>query len=194
MEIVLIRHSIAEGNLRRVFLGRTDDPLAACGVELARKRRNELPMVERVYHSPMLRALCTARLIWPDAPKSAVQGLREMDFGLFDGRTNDELMEDETYRAWLAQGEWAGYPKGESFAEADARCAAAFRFLVRDAGERGLTRVGAVVHGGTLMHLMRRYTEAEVNFTDLLVKNCEGFLLEAHYAKKEVAVSRWERI
>lgn len=194
MEIAVIRHSIAEGNLRRAFLGCTDDPLAACGVELACQRRGELPKVERVYHSPMLRAVSTARLVWPDVPRCAVPGLREMDFGIFDGRAHDELMEDETYRTWLAQSEWEGYPGGESFAEADARCTAAFRFLVRDAGERGLSRVGAVVHGGTLMLLMRRYTGVEVNFTDLLVKNCEGFLLEAHYDQNEVAVSRWERI
>jgi alpha-ribazole phosphatase len=194
MEIVVIRHSIAEGNLRHVFLGRTDDPLAPCGVELACKRREELPRVERVYHSPMLRARCTARLVWPETMTTEVPGLREMDFGLFDGRTNDELMEDPLYRGWLAQGEWKGYPGGETFAQAKRRCDAAFRSLVRDAAERGLSRIGAVMHGGTVMSIMEMYTGLKLNYTDLLVKNCAGFLLDTTYSKGKVVVSGWEKI
>lgn len=194
MEIIVIRHSTAAGNLRHAFLGRTDDPLAPCGVELACRRRNELPRVERVYHSPMLRARCTARLVWPEALTSEVSGLREMDFGDFDGRAHAELKEDPSYRAWLAQGAWEGYPGGETFADAKRRCDAAFRFIARDAGERNLSRVGAVVHGGTLMHIMELYTSERLNYTDQLVKNCEGFLLEAAYDRGRVTVSRWERI
>lgn len=194
MEIVVIRHSIAEGNLRHVFLGRTDDPLALCGVELACKRRAELPRVERVYHSPMLRARCTARLVWPEAMKTEVAGLREMDFGLFDGRTNDELTEDPVYRAWLAQDEWEGYPGGESFEQAKKRCDDAFRFVARDATERGLSRISAVMHGGAVMSIMGLYTDVKLNYTDLLVKNCEGFLLETTYHKGKVVVAGWKRI
>lgn len=194
MEIVAIRHSIAEGNLRHVFLGRTDDPLAPCGVELACKRRDELPRVERVYHSPMLRARCTARLIWPEALETEVSGLREMDFGIFDGRTNDELMKERYYRDWLEQGEWEGYPGGETFADARERCGAAFRFIVRDATERGLSRIGAVMHGGSIMLIAELYTDLKLNYTDLLVKNCEGLLMEAAYDKGKVTVSGWDKI
>jgi len=194
MELVLIRHAVAEGNLRQTFLGRTDDPLAACGVELACRRRQELPPVLRVYASPKLRARCTARLVWPNAEIAIVPGLREMDFGIFDGRAHAELMEDPAYREWLAQGEWEGYPGGETFAQARARVEAAFRFLVRDATERDLSRVGSVVHGGTLGFITELYTDIRLNFTDLLVKNCEGFFMQVQYEKGRVTVSRCERI
>lgn len=194
MEIAVIRHATAKGNLRHVFLGRTDDPLAPCGVELACRRREELPPVARVYASPMLRARCTARLVWPNAELHVVPGLREMDFGIFDGRAHEELMEDPVYREWLAQGEWEGYPGGETFAKARARVDAAFRFLARDATERGLSRAGAVVHGGTLMLITELYTDIRLNYTDLLVKNCEGFLMQVRYEKGNATVSRCERI
>ncbi len=194
MELVVIRHATAVGNLKRVFLGRRDDPLAPCGEALACSRRNELPRVERVYHSPMLRARRTAALVWPDTLAMAVEGLREMDFGIFDGRTNEELEQDETYRAWLAQGEWEGYPGGETFADAKARVDAAFRFVVRDATERGLSRAGVVVHGGTLIAITDLYTHVCVNYTDKLVKNCEGFLMDAQYRRGKVTVTRCERI
>ena len=194
MEIIAVRHAIAEGNPQHVFLGRTDTPLTACGVELARKRQKELPRVALAYHSPMLRARETARLLWPEAEMHEVAGLREMDFGLFDGRAHGELMEDETYRAWLAQGAWEGYPGGETFAAAEARCEEAFQFIVRDAHGRGLSRVGAVMHGGSLMLVMKRHTKAKFDFTDFPIKNCEGFLLEADYREGQARVLRWERI
>ncbi|HWQ59472.1 MAG TPA: hypothetical protein VN540_10665, partial [Clostridia bacterium] len=82
----------------------------------------------------------------------------------------------------------------ETFADAKARCDAAFRFLVRDATERGHARVGAVMHGGSIMQMMEIYAGVRLNFTDLLVKNCEGFLMEARYEEGKVLVSRCERI
>lgn len=178
MELFMIRHSIAEGNLKREFLGRKDDPLASCGVELALSKKLVLPRVERVYTSPMLRARTTADIIWPDTQKSELCGLREMDFGIFDGRTDDELQKDKIYTDWLAQGEWEGYPGGETFEDARRRCTAAFLTMVRDATERGLSKIGSVMHGGSIMMIMESFTDIRLNYTDKLVKNCEGFRMQ----------------
>lgn len=190
----MIRHSIAEGNLRREFLGRKDDPLAPCGVELALARKLVLPEVERVYTSPMLRARTTADIVWPHAQKSELPGLREMDFGIFDGRTDSELQQDKAYTDWLALGEWEGYPGGETFEDARKRCTAAFLTMTRDASERGLERIGSVMHGGSIMMIMERFTDIRLNYTDKLVKNCEGFMLQAQWEKGGISLARCVKI
>ena len=45
MELLLLRHSITPGNLKRQYIGSTDQPLAPEGEELARKRRGEMPEI-----------------------------------------------------------------------------------------------------------------------------------------------------
>ena len=56
MEIILVRHSIAQGNPERRFLGVTDTPLLPEGIALAERRTAAMPPVEHVYVSPLRRA------------------------------------------------------------------------------------------------------------------------------------------
>ena len=178
MELIFVRHSIAKGNLRHMFLGRTDTPLTPEGVALARETSARMPAVERVYHSPMLRTTQTASLLWPGTPMEAVAGLREMDFGVFDGFTHEELLPTPVYTQWLAQTEWTGYPGGETFDGIRARMNEAFRYIVCDGQARGLARAGCVAHGGTFVTFMELYTERRINLTDKLVKNCGGYAVD----------------
>ena len=43
MEIILVRHSIAQGNPERRFLGVTDTPLLPEGIALAERRAAAMP-------------------------------------------------------------------------------------------------------------------------------------------------------
>lgn len=180
MEVILVRHSIAEGNPERRFLGVTDVPLLPEGVALAKKRAAAMPPVEHVYTSPLRRARETAALLWPGVPETAIPGLREMDFGILENRTHAELVaaNDRTYLEWLVQEQWEGYPGGETFAEMRARVSAAFEEAVSDAGRRGCMRVGMVAHGGTILLLLEHYTDMRVDFGANRTENCGGFRME----------------
>ena len=127
MEIILVRHSIAQGNPERRFLGVTDTPLLPEGIALAKRRAAVMPPVEHVYVSPLRRACETAALLWPCIPETIVPGLREMDFGAFENRTHAELVaaNDRAYLEWLAQERWDGYPGGETFSAMRMRVVAA---------------------------------------------------------------------
>ena len=72
MEIILVRHSIAQGNPERRFLGVTDTPLLPEGIALAERRAAAMPPVEHVYVSPLRRARETAALLWPCIPETIV--------------------------------------------------------------------------------------------------------------------------
>ena len=69
----------------------------------------------------MLRTEQTLRLIYGEAPHEIWPELREISFGIFEGKSYDELKGLAEYEAWLA-GDWFGNvpPGGESFAQAQA--------------------------------------------------------------------------
>ena len=81
--------------------------------------------------------------VWPE--------LREISFGIFEGKSYDELNARADYAAWLA-GDWFGNvpPGGESFAQAQARILAGLARMQAQ-GEDIL----AVVHGGTVLTIMQ---------------------------------------
>ena len=63
MELIIVRHSITQGNLEKRFIGTLDVPLIPRGEELARRVGPTLPRVEHIYRSPLRRCLRTAELL-----------------------------------------------------------------------------------------------------------------------------------
>jgi hypothetical protein len=93
-------------------------------------------------------------------PHEAWPELREISFGIFEGKSYDELNGRADYAAWLA-GDWFGNvpPGGESFAQAQARILAGLARMQAQ-GEDIL----AVVHGGTVLTIMQAlFPEEEKN-------------------------------
>ncbi len=185
MELILIRHGATVGNLARRFLGVTDEPLSPAGAARAKAAAARLPAVERVYRSPLRRCAQTAALLWPDAPVVVVDELRETDFGVFEGRTHEELQNDPRYRRWLAVG--GAPPGGESPEQAAKRAAAGLARVLADAN--GLARAGVVTHGGTIMALLARYgAPARPGLYDWACGNCGGYRLLVHPAPLSLEV------
>ena len=178
MELILIRHGTTQGNLEKRFVGVLDVPLAPQGEELARRVSPTLPRVEHIYRSPLLRCRQTAQLLWPDTEMTVIQGLRETDFGPFEGKNHEELKDDPLYQAWISQGDrlnFAAMPVGETAEQVVERVSAALAELVKDAAAHGYERVGVVSHGGALMGLLSKYGRPEREYYDWMCPNCGGF-------------------
>lgn len=79
-----------------------------------------------VYASDLTRAARTAALAAPGAAVILDRRLRELDFGVFDGRTYDENLAEhgDHFRAWVGDPETVRPPRGETLSELDARVAA----------------------------------------------------------------------
>ena len=178
MELILIRHGTTQGNLEKRFVGVLDVPLAPQGEELARRVSPTLPRVEHIYRSPLLRCRQTAQLLWPDTEMTVIQGLRETDFGPFEGKNHQELKDDPLYQAWIGKGDrlnFAAMPVGETAQQVVERVSAALAELVKDAAAHGYERVGVVSHGGALMGLLSKYGRPEREYYDWMCPNCGGF-------------------
>ena len=175
MKVWLLRHGATACNDERRYQGRLDVPLSARG--LAALRRADFdPGV--VYVSPMLRAKQTAAVLFPEAELVEVPGLREMDFGAFEGRSAQEMADDPAYRAWVEGGCTGQTPGGESRADFDRRVCGAFAALTDaalDAGEDGLV---ILAHGGTQMAVLARCALPRRDYFEWLSPPGGGFILE----------------
>jgi alpha-ribazole phosphatase len=123
----------------------------------------------------MLRAVQTATIKFPNARVILVPGLREMDFGLFEGHTADELSEDIRYLAWVAGDCRETCPRGEGRAGFTTRVCVTFSEIV---GENIARRHGyliIVAHGGTIMAIMERFARPPRDYFDWAPPHCGGY-------------------
>lgn len=125
IEILLIRHGTTEYNQARRYLGWTDLPVSEQGMEelnaLKQHAPSMYPAVTQVYASPMLRCRQTAEILYPGQEPVVIEDWKEMNFGVFEGRTADEMSDDAEYRAWVDSGCESPVPEGENRRDFTAR-------------------------------------------------------------------------
>ena len=149
--ILLARHGETDWNRDGRFQGHADPPLNDTGRSQGAALAVELKDVElaAVYSSPLRRAFETAELV--AAPHRltpvAVEALREVDVGSWQGLTREELEArvPEQFARWLDYGQ--GWDDGESYEALARRVVAA---LLRLAAAHDGERILAVTHGGPI--------------------------------------------
>ena len=171
IDIFFIRHGATEGNLRRRYIGRTDEPLCEAGIAQVETLRKRGLSVNRLFVSPMLRTRQTAELLFPQMPYTVVDGLAETDFGRFEGKSADELSGDLAYQAWVDAMCLTPIPGGESVADFKIRCCEAFTETIRTVPDG--SRVGFVVHGGVIMAILEAYARPKRDFYAYHIGNGE---------------------
>lgn len=191
MRVYLLRHGKTAGNLDARYVGSTDEPLYEAGI-LALSGLQAFPAALRVYTSPLLRARQTASLLFPDAEQRVVAGLREMDFGCFEGKTALELQNDAGYRLWVDGGCVNPCPEGEGLEGFSARVCEAFHTVIDEATSREEDTVIIVTHGGSIMAIMDRYAGTGDPYYHWHVKNGCGYrvaLDERTWASRQAFLS-----
>lgn len=94
---LLVRHGETDWNLQHRVQGHTDRPLNDTGREqaLALARELENMKIDAVYSSDLMRAHETARIVAGERGLDVIviPGLRERDFGTWEGLTDEEIFE-----------------------------------------------------------------------------------------------------
>lgn len=152
----ILRHGITDANENGIYIGKTDLPLSENGREALQEKyeTHEYPKVQRVYTSPLERAVQSAEILFPDRELVVVDDLREMDFGVFENLSVDDLIELDSYKKWLKGGLDNPPPNGESLRNMMLRCYSALNLMILDMMKEGITHAGAVTHSGILMNMM----------------------------------------
>ena len=156
MIVELIRHGATELSERRCYQGRLDTPLSEAGKNSLKASTDKHNVV---YITNKRRTAETAALLFPEAEQRVVAGLREIDFGAFEGKNYLDMENDAEYRAWVEGGCWGRCPGGESRSEFSARVCDTFSALVESALAEGRKEVLIVAHGGTQMAVLERWGE-----------------------------------
>lgn len=169
IKLIFIRHGATAGNLERRYIGRTDEPLCAQGMEQVKKLQDKQFKYDYLFVSPLLRTRQTAELLFPGKPYTVVADLAETDFGMFEGKNADELTGCKEYQAWVDSMCLAPIPGGESVADFKKRCISAFAEVMKTIPDN-CTAV-FVVHGGTIMSILEAYSDPPCGFYDHHIGN-----------------------
>ena len=175
VEIVLIRHGKTEGNKEKRYIGRTDQPLSEEGIAGIKEGLGRYPSVEKVYASPMKRTRQTAELIYPGQTPDLIDGLREMDMGVFEGKNHAELKNRPSYILWVATRGKISIPEGESMKDFGKRTMDALTQVLGDMQAEEIKKAAVVAHGGTIMSIVSQL--ADDDYYKYMVNNGAGFRL-----------------
>ncbi len=195
MKMLLLRHGMTKGNLEHRYVGSTDEELLEEGRRelslrakaLRREKRlweseeaGGMKEPEKIYVSPMLRCRQSGEILFPQSRQIVIPELRECDFGEFEYLNYQDLDGNIDFQKFIDSGGEAGFPKGEDLASFQRRCINGFwQVMDQRQKEDKEELLVLMVHGGTIMSLLDRYSDPHKSYYDWQVKNGGGFLAEA---------------
>lgn len=147
--LYLIRHGKTRANEEHRYCGSTDLPLSAAGREALQQIRYDVGEAA-FYTSGMRRTDETLQVLFGNVAFERLTQFREVDFGIFEMHTYEELKDEPSYQAWLTgDNERNVPPGGESGEQMTARVLAALPQLMAGEGNRVL-----ITHGGVIAAIM----------------------------------------
>ena len=146
MILYLIRHGRTAANEAHLYCGSTDLPLSPAGAEALRGLSYEVGDV-CFMTSGMRRANETQGILFGNVPYTVEPRFREVDFGIFEMKSYDELKDTPAYQAWLSgDNEENVPPQGESGNQMRGRVLEALGEIRED--------TVLVTHGGVIAAIM----------------------------------------
>lgn len=175
--LYLIRHGITQGNLDGKYIGQTDLALCPEGKkQIETLCADEIyPEVGKVYSSPLIRCLETAEIIYPEQKLMIVDEICEMNFGEFEGKTQQQLQDLREYTDWLRGGPDAAPPSGEKYGDFMIRCIEGLDIIFSDMMRKEITRAACVTHAGVITNLLCGYGLPKGQPAEYMCDPGEGF-------------------
>lgn len=156
MKLYLIRHGKTEATRLHVYCGSTDLPLSLEGKKALEGR--SYPKAERYYTSGMKRTNETMEILYPGQTYEKIEDLREIDFGVFEMKSYEELKDLPVYQQWILGNNIENVcPGGESGAMASLRAKKALETLI----SRDQRDLAVVTHGGIIAGIMESWFPEE---------------------------------
>lgn len=188
--LYLIRHGQTKGNARKCYIGITDEELSDEGKKLVSKK--SYPLQSQIYASPMTRCRQTAKLLFPRSEIIIVDELKEMNFGIFEGKNFEMLKDDIQYKEWVDSGCTTDIPQGEKLDDFSTRTRLGLDKVFDDMQGKDIKEAAVVAHGGTIMALLAYYLDK--NFYDFWVDNACGYLCRFRVNAGKKTLISYEKI
>ncbi|MCI6966594.1 histidine phosphatase family protein [bacterium] len=147
MTIYLIRHGKTEANEKRLYCGSTDLPLSEAGRAELQQRHYDIKNV-RFLTSGMKRTEQTLRALFGNVPYEVDVRFREVDFGVFEMHSYEDLKDRPDYQQWLSGDNESNIPpQGESGRQMWQRVQEALYEICED--------TVIITHGGVISAIMQ---------------------------------------
>lgn len=175
----LIRHGMTEGNVSGQYIGLTDLSVTTNGIiELKKLKADDIyPKCGLVFSSPLVRATETAKIIYPEADIIVNDNFREIDFGEFEGKTPNDLKDNEDYAKWVG-GELPAAPGGESTLDFATRLCTGINEVVRRMMSEDVYSSAIVMHGGAIMTLLSVAALPRMKMAEWACGNGRGYTIQ----------------
>lgn len=173
----IFRHGRTEANDKGIYIGKTDYSLSETGRQELIEKTDEFiyPKVQRVYSSPLKRCIETSEILFPEREMITVNDLRELDFGDFEGKSVDELINREDYKKWLKGGVENTPPNGESIQDMTLRIFTALNQIILNMMSEDFTHCAVITHSGIITNMLTCFGIPKYNAKDLACDAGEGF-------------------
>ncbi len=160
----IIRHGKTIWNTQRRTQGQKNSELTEQGIEHAKQFSQKIAHmhIDEVYSSDLKRAYETAKIIRPSSQIYLVKDFREINFGLWEGLTIEEIQVDypELYLNWQTSPETVTFINGERIIDAFDRVQKAFWDI--DSKHNG-KHIIIVAHAMVIKLLLVGLLEAPIN-------------------------------
>ena len=177
--IYIVRHGQTEQNLKKKLQGRSDFPLTELGREQASAVgdafRDAGIVFDKVYSSPLGRAVETAELIAGDAPIDVEEALIEMDYGPYEGIDLFDLPPEveEFFK------DFTNHPAPDGMEQLSSVVARAGEFLVRLKAEAVHRDILLSTHAIAMKGLLEYLTPASNGaYWSTYIGNCAVYVTE----------------
>ena len=161
-EIIFIRHGETDFNRARLYFGHLDPDLNKTGVEQLRKtkilfeKREKMPDV--VFSSDLKRCSQSMEILEIDEEieKNLTEDLREINFGIFEGKTYEEIKSEYPEKVEKMINDWRNFKadKGESINEMMLRVAEKMDKIINQHRNK---KILVVAHAGVIQALTSYY-------------------------------------
>ncbi len=189
--IYFIRHGQTQYNLEGRFIGSLDLPLAEYGKEYIKtiwqKKSNSIKK-DIIFTSPLRRCIDTLDIIFPDEKYVVIDNLREMNFGIFEGKTHNQLENNNDYMLFRASRANYKIPDGESGREFSSRVIDGFYEMISIMDENKYKNAALICHGGTIMALFSHFCRESDNIYYYQVDNGSGYKAEYNNKNQELKI------
>ena len=173
--LYLIRHGKTEANRKHLYCGATDIPLDSLGMSQLKDLHYEVYGKVHFMTSGMLRTEQTLQCLFGPVAHEKDWRFREMNFGLFEMKSYEELKDSEEYQKWISGiNEENVPPSGESGIQMRKRVMEGLRDL------QGCDEDSVLItHGGVIAIIMSAlFPEVDKNRYEWQPEPGFGYLIE----------------
>ena len=162
MRLHIIRHGMTEANEKCLYCGQTDLSLSESGEQYLfdLKKTLHYPNAGIYITSNLKRAIETLYILYDRAPDIIFKEFNEINFGKFEMKSHDELLDDPDYQSWINDQDNITCAGGESRDEFYNRLKSGLGKLRSLEAEC----IVLVCHGGVIAFIMETFFPGKKNF------------------------------